>query len=119
MKEFLTFIVLLLITSPCVAGAEDSVEYNNVTDICEERGHVLVKFNVYRDNVKPQFQDYPDSTVMYYYKDNRQMGITNWCKRCKKWIGAPDLDKPLTKIIWRRKYEEINDSTGSDTTFSE
>ena len=87
------------------------------SQICGNRGHIIVEFQIYRENVKSQSRDYPDSTVMYYYEDNKQTGIMKWCKRCKNWIGLPVLDSPKTKTIWSKKYEKNTmDTTGSDTT---
>ncbi|MBS3741504.1 MAG: hypothetical protein KGY74_05235 [Candidatus Cloacimonetes bacterium] len=110
-------ILLFVFLATCLLAEPDTTKILTPREICDLRGHIILEFQIYRDNVDPQFQDYPDSTVMYYYVNNRQKGTINWCQRCHTWIGVPELETPKTKVIWR-KYEEKIDSTNTDSTFS-
>ena len=68
-----------------------------------ERGYVSAIYYIYREDILPWFIDYADSTVLYWYSDNKQTGILYYDMRSKIWVGLPIMDEPERRFIWRRK----------------
>ena len=68
--------------------------------ICSERGHIIFEFELTRSNVMREVIDYPDSTVVLYYKDNIQKGTISRCDRCGKWM-LPKLQPPRRWMSWK------------------
>ena len=73
--------------------------------VCLIRGHYAIEYGIYKENVLPMTIDYPDSTVMYYYKDNIQTGAILRCKRCGEWLNI-QMEKPLKKVLWKTEQGE-------------
>ena len=78
----------------------DSLTVISVDEICKIRGHYAVGYGIYKENVLPFTIDYPDSTVIYYYKDNIQTGAILRCKRCGEWLNI-QMEKPLKRVLWK------------------
>lgn len=91
---------------------EVEVDSLTVEQVCLERGHYVIIYNIYREGVMPYLADYGDSTILYYYENNIKSGIVYFCTRCKQWIGSPIFDEPKQKILWKR--ERIDKDKSND-----
>lgn len=102
-KKIVILFVLLFIISCLYAEQDTTVVVDTLTaeQICFARGHTVMIYHIYRENVMPEFFDYPDSTVLIWYDDNIQTGILNYCIRCNQWIGLPILNEPNRKVVWK------------------
>jgi len=83
----------------------DSLSQERNMEICKARGHYAVEYNISKENVLPMTLDFPNYTVMYYYKDNIQRGVILRCKRCGEWLSI-QTDKPMKKVLWKKEQGE-------------
>ena len=113
--------VLLFLVATVYAGTEAFIQmeidslYAN-SNLCKDREHIVVPFYLVNENVEPLVVDYADSTVVYYYEDNKQLGIIGRCRRCGKLILPPVWQQPLQKTTWKRNDKETDVDPPSDST---
>lgn len=102
-KKFI-FIILLVLTCGYLFGQDaDSLTQAKLDSVCLSRGHTVQRWTIYLEDVQPEVVDYPDSTVLYYYENNKQVGTLLRCQRCGRWIGLPIMNPSLSRTIWKSK----------------
>jgi len=113
--RMIIFIVLLLASALLFAGNEDFIrmEIDSLhanESLCNERNHVNVSYYLVNEDVPPVIIDYPDSTVVYYYDNNTQIGVIFRCRRCGELVGEPSWQQPKRRVTWRRDEKENSDT---------
>lgn len=110
MKKLIILIVLLfaVLSLDNLLYAQDTTIIDTsdtltAEEVSLERGYVTAIYHIYKEDVLPWYIDYADSTVLFWYPDNKETGILYFDMRSKNWVGLPIMDEPNQKCIWRRQ----------------
>lgn len=101
-------LIVILVCLTMICYAKEEVKPDSLRTISLERGYIPIQYEISRHDESIVYKDFPDSTLIYFYKNYTQKGIIYQDQRSGDW-SFPEMEERIYKVIWRRAK---NDSIG-------